>query len=408
MIPFEEALSIVLEKTKQLPTESLSLNRLSGKILAENICTKFPLPLFDNSAVDGYALRAEEYTTTSTDMPVILNVTQTIRAGESGLEPLQAHQAIRIMTGAQIPPGADAVVMREEVEAPGGLFIRNPVTSGANIRRRGEELQEGITVLKSGTRITPPVIGMLATLGLPTAKVCATPRITFIVTGDELKQPGEELSPGQIYDSNGPALTAAAASIGIENIRVRYAIDQREQLKATVAAALDLSDIVVTLGGISVGDYDFVREVNSDLGVQEYFWRVAMKPGKPTFFGEVTSSETCKLVFGLPGNPVAALVTFAMLVRPAIRVMMGDHEPVPPRLTARLERSVRKKEGRLEFVRGRYSESAGVRHVIPVKGQESHMVSGLAAANCVIVFPREEAVIEQESVVEIIPLEWGL
>ncbi len=407
MIPFDEALKIVLETARRLPTELLPLSKLKGKVLAEAISTPFPLPRFDNTAVDGYAVHSAEYLTASAESPLPLTIRQTIRAGDTALEPMQHHQAIRIMTGAPIPSGADAVVMREDVESVEGFFIRRPVRPAENIRHKGEESSEGAIVLNSGTRVTPPVIGMLATLGLPSATVYRTPQVTLIITGDELRTPGEDLSSAQIYDSNGPALTSALNAAGIEIIRLRYATDQRDLLQETIRTSLADSDLIITVGGVSVGDYDFVRSVNTELGVRELFWRVAMKPGKPIYFGVAESPHNRTLVFGLPGNPVAALVTFILLVDPAIRVMMGDGNPAPTILPARMDVALTKKEGRLEFVRGHFYESSGVRKVIPVRGQESHMVSGLVAANCLIIFPSEKNLLELGSAVDIIPIEWS-
>jgi len=406
MIAYEEARSIVLDTAKPLLVERLPLDKLLHRVLAENIVTPFPLPRFDNSSVDGYALRSVEYRNASVEAPIALSVLNTIHAGDDGKVSLPVAKAFRIMTGAPVPAGVDAVIMREEVESADGFFIRRPVRKGENIRFRGEELPEGATVLASGTVVTPPVVGMLATLGISAASVYESPRVTVIVTGDELRPVGERLAAGQIYDANGPALVAALRAIGIKNVRLRFALDNISALRKVVNTALSHSNVIITVGGVSVGDRDYIREVSRELGVRELFWRVAIKPGKPLYYG-VAEAERQTLFFGLPGNPVAALVTFDLFVKPAIRQMMGY--PAEPDLNwaVRLTTTLRKQAGRLEFVRGFVTENGSSRSVVPVKGQESHMLSGLAAANCLIVFPKDETVIEAGTVVEIMPLHWG-
>lgn len=407
MTPFEKALGLILENTSPLGRITLPLSELSGKYLAEDIRTPFPLPRFDNSAMDGYAVRVADFRDASSTHPIALRIDGTIRAGESPVMSIKPGGAVKIMTGAPIPPEAEAVVIREDVESAEGLYCIRPVEPGANIRRRGEELPEGAVVLRAGTRVIPPVIGMLATLGLTSAVVHMPPRISVIVTGDELLQPGSDATESRIFDSNGPALLAAIKSLGICEVSLSNCPDNETTLKDMLSHSLRDSDIVITVGGISVGDYDLVRRVNESLSIREIFWRVAIKPGKPTYFG-VTNSDSHRRVsvFGLPGNPVAALVTFELFVKTVIGKMMGRQSPEPSLETAVLGRTLSKKHERLEFLRGRYDRRDDREIVLPVSRQESHMLSGLVSADCLIMFPAGEHELTSGSEVKIINLNW--
>ncbi len=409
MIPFETACKIIRDQIEPLSAEMVELDKLPGRVLADAICAPFPLPRFDQSAMDGYALKTEDFASASADHPVPLTVCHEIRAGDPRPKPILPKHVARIMTGAPMPPGADAVVMREEVEDGDNLRLRRRIKSGENVRRAGEEFPLGATVLSAGTVITPPVIGMIATLGLDSARVFRFPKISLIVTGDELKEPGEELREGQIYNSNKPALTAALRALGVTDVRSQVVSDEKDQLLSAIQSSLTQSDIVITIGGVSAGDYDFIRSVCGETGVRELFWKVAIKPGKPVYFGYYeTKSDRRVLVFGLPGNPVSALVTFHLLVRPAILRMAG----IPPESIqfqqAYLEVAMKKPAGRLEFARGFLSESDGRRSVMPVRGQGSHMLGGLVAANCLIIFPAEERMLQKGSFVSVLPIKWTL
>ena len=408
LISFEEGLQIILEKTPTLGKITLSLRKLSGRILAEDILTPFPLPRFDNSAMDGYAVKVRDYERASPANPIPVKVVATIRAGETGNQSLPPGMAIKIMTGAPIPPGAEAVVMREDVESEQGLFIIKPIKRGANIRRQGGELPENSLALSAGTRVTPPVVGMLATLGKERALVYKSPKATVIITGDELQQLGEEAVSGRIYNSNGPALESAIRRSGVQSIKLLSCPDDESALRRQLGMALRNSDLIITVGGISVGDYDYVRRVANSLGVTEHLWRMAIKPGKPVYFGTFARGKRNPVVFiGLPGNPVSALMGFNLFARTAIRKMTGDPSPAPRIAQARLARDLRKKVGRTEFVRARLSPSDGLPSVDPVTGQESHMVSGLVQADSLIIFPKDAEFLPRDSIVDMIPIEWS-
>ncbi len=408
MISFEEGLRIIIEKTPKLGKINLSLSKLSDKVLAEPIFTPFPLPRFDNSAVDGYAVRFREYERATATNPIPLKVAETIRAGETSEKPLPPGKAFKIMTGAPVPSGADAVVMREEVEKDGGLFVTQPIQHGDNIRRKGEELPQNSLVLSAGTRITPPVVGMLATLGLDRALVHKSPKATIIVTGDELQMPGEKAAHGLIYNSNSSALGQATRCAGISSIKLLHCPDNETILRKQLETALRDSDIVITVGGISVGDYDYVRSVAGSLGVTEHFWRLAIKPGKPVYFGTLSRDKRNPAVLlGLPGNPVSALVTFEIFAKTSIRKMTGDPSPAPKMMQGRLACDLRKKASRMEFVRAKFSISDGLASVEPVTRRGSHMISSLTQANSLIIFPKDAEFLPRTSVVDFIPLEWS-
>ena len=275
---------------------------------------------------------------------------------------------------------------------------------GENVRSKGEEFDRGEIVLSRGTIITPPVVGMLATLGFTKVKTYRAPRVALIVTGNELRMSPGALRAGEIRDSNSHTLAAALRMAGISPALVLHIPDRREQISKAFARALKKADVVVSAGGVSVGDFDFVKEVLNDLRVKTVFWRVAMKPGKPNYFGV----RSARLVFGLPGNPVSALVSFEMLVMPALRKMMGIHPSEFLNSQALLDSDVRKGKGRIEFARAVVSRSSdGHLTVRPVEGQGSHMVGGLVAANCLIIFPKDSELISKGDVVSIRMFAWN-
>ena len=296
------------------------------------------------------------------------------------------------MTGAGIPDGTSAVVMQEDVQRDGDIAVLNSVDvrESGNIRRAGEEILPGDTVLPAGLRCNPATAATLATLGRTTVTVHKRPAVGIMVTGAELVEPGGELRPGQIFESNAIGLAAAVRAQGIGDVVVETVGDG---VSDTVAAFLRLShqcDIVVSSGGVSVGERDVVRDVYLSNGVKELFWKVAMKPGKPVFFGK---SSEC-LVFGLPGNPVSALVTFEILVAPAIRKTSGSLSPTAPRTRATLTKHIRRKPGRLEFVRATTEYRDGKAFATPLDHQGSHMTSGLALADRLLIVPSDAECIE--------------
>ena len=388
MIPFEGALTLVLSHAKPLGPISVPLERSFGCCLAEPVAARMDLPRFDNSAMDGFGVKLADVAGASEASPARLQPASVVRAGDEAGQELTPGTAVKILTGAPIPAGVEAVVMREYCrEEDGQVLVSRSAKPGENIRRRGEEFRQGDTALPAGLRLNPAGVGLLATLGYTEAPVHRTPKVAILVTGSELVAPGGELRPGQIYDSNSYILAAALRAMGIDDCRLASAEDTPEAIRAQFAAALEWADVVLTVGGVSVGDYDFVKEVSESLDIRAHCWKVAIKPGKPFFFG----THGAQLVCGLPGNPVSALLTFHTLVRPALRRLMGESATEPLPLTATLTAPIRKKAGRLEFVRGLAAVRDGRLLVTPTTGQDSHMLGGFAQANCLIRFPAEAA-----------------
>lgn len=413
MIAYDEALAAVLKHaSRRTSVERIPLEEAVGRVLAEDAMARFDVPLFDQSAVDGFAVRSVEFVNASSDTPVALRVASTVRAGDSIQPRIRAGHAVKIMTGGRVPPDADAIVMKESCEElDAGVTVRAAVSTGNNIRYKGEEFRKGARVLVKGTRITPPVIGLLATFGHAAVRVYQKPRVTLLVTGSELIKPGDRLRPGKIYDSNSYALSAACTELGIECRRIRLK-DEASALRKAVSVALQSSDIVLTAGGVSVGEYDLLKDIFADLGVKEIFWGVAIKPGKPCYFG--TWKKSCHsakqkrpvLVFGLPGNPVAALLCFHQLVEPAIHQLMGQIPAVRITLPARIQGQHSKRGNRLEWLRGSVTRVNGSLSVVPVEGQGSHMLGGLAQANCLIAFPRDRQILDEGESVDVEVLNW--
>lgn len=405
MIPFEQARQIILENARVLGTVRKSLLKLPGLVLAEAIQANFDLPRFNNSAVDGYGVKIEDVRNASQGKPVTLNCVATIQAGDSGKIRINSGETVKILTGAPVPASVDAVVMQEFTEPAenGAIRFLGTVQPGENIRLKGEEFKKGQSIISAGTVVTPPVIGLLANLGYAAAKVYRKPRVGLISTGNELVKPGKPLKAGQIYDSNTYAMTAALQAIGLENVRVYSARDEKRATQSAFEKALRENDVVISLGGISVGAFDFVKDVAEDLGIETLFWRIAMKPGKPVYYGKTGK----KLVFSLPGNPVSALVTYHQLVQPALLKMLGYPQAQPVRLTANLSESLRKRAGRQEFVRATVTRNPNDGFAVsPSVGQDSHMLGGLAMANCLIDFAVDAEALTVDQSVDIDLLSW--
>ena len=390
MIELDEARSAVLDHAAPLPATKAALESALGCVLAMPVCTTLDLPSFDNSAVDGFGVQVDDVAGASEGSPIRLELTGTVRAGEdvSGVA-LSKGNALKIMTGAAAPADVEAVIMREYCREEGEfVHIQRPAKPGENIRRKGEEFQHGQQVLDAGTRVTPAVVGMLATVGLTEVEVHRKPRVAVLVTGDELVKPGTALQPGQIYESNSFALAAILREMGIDDVQLLHLRDERAVITEGIRESLDDSDILITVGGVSVGDFDYVKQAMADLGVEQIFWKINMKPGKPNFVGVYRKeSGADTLVFGLPGNPVSAQVSFHHLVKPAILKMIGVANVARQGLLAELAADIQHKPGRREFLRGVLETKQGHPVVRPVSGQGSHMQGGLAKANCLIDVP---------------------
>ena len=372
MISPERALQRIARHCRPLATEEVSLDAALERTLAEDVSAPFPLPRFDNSAMDGYAVRSRDTATATPRRSVRLALLPTIFAGARG-GTLRAGHACGIMTGAPLPRGADAVIPVERaVVDAGALVVRAPVPRHRHVRRRGEDIRSGARMVKKGTVIHPGVIACLASVGRNRVMVVRRPRVAVITTGDETVEPGGQLHDGQIYDSNSYMLVAMLRQAGVEPVRVRRVGDRRAALARAVRAALEVCDVLITVGGVSVGEHDFLRPVLKDLGVREIFWRVSQKPGKPIYFG----GKGTKRVFGLPGNPASAFVCFYVYVLPALERLSGLGGRAGLAREAMMAGSgIVPDARRWLFLRGR---SDGGVSVTRLSRQGSHMVTALA------------------------------
>ncbi|MBI2981456.1 MAG: molybdopterin molybdotransferase MoeA [Deltaproteobacteria bacterium] len=390
MIPVAEAQARILSRVSIREVEQVPLQEAIGRILAEPIRSPLDLPSFDNSAMDGYAVQM-------TGGPVTLRVIATARTGDGPGPPLKEGSAIRILTGAMVPEGADAVIRQEAVAFRDGVIeISRPVLSGENIRFKGEEIRAGDPLLEPGERLGPAAIGLLASCGINLIPVASRPRVGILVTGSEIVTDPRDLSPGKVFDSNSFALSAALKEIHLVPSFIRRCPDEERLLARLVQEGLESADFLVVTGGVSVGDFDFVRKVSEELGVEEIFWRVKQKPGRPIFLGKRGE----KFLFGLPGNPVSTLVCFYEYLRLSLLKSMGAREPFLPVTKGILKKSCSKKEGLTHFVRGRFFGKKG-NSVMLLEKQGSHMMTSFAGANCLVVLPEEREGFERGDEVEV-------
>ena len=398
MIEFEEARALALSALKTRPPESVPLAGALGRTLARDIKARENIPPFDKATMDGYALRAEDIRAAGKDAAVELEVLEDLPAGRVSRRSVGRGQAVRIMTGAPLPKGADAVVMVEDTERSGGrVIIRRAVRPADNTGQAGEDLKKGELVLERGAVIGPAETGMLAATGLARVPVVRRPKLAVIATGDEIVEPGERKAAGQIRNSNGPALLAMALRAGADAKYLGIARDKSSSLRAKLARAKG-TDILVLTGGVSVGDYDLVRDELRTAGVKPVFWQVRIKPGKPVFFGRRGS----QLVFGLPGNPTSAMVTFLLFVQPAIERLLGRTNPGPRGGRAVLAEDIVIKPGRTQFLRGVLDAEGPVLKVAPYPDQKSGVLRSMARSRVLIVVPADVSRLEKGADVEIL------
>ncbi len=384
MLTYDQALAQMLGRIAPLPPADLPLSEALGCVLAEDLWATQDVPPFDNSSMDGFAVRAADLANDPTTLPVQGD----IPAGALSLPALTPGSALRIMTGAPIPPGADAVVPVEDTEArAGGVAFLQPIQPGQNIRRAGEDVAAGSLVLSSGSRTRPAEIGMAAVVGRAHVRARPRPRVAILSTGDELVEPGQPLLPGQIYNSNAYALTAQVAEAGGVVTHRLHARDTANALREAFDACAG-ADVLLTSGGVSVGDYDFVKAVFAERGTMD-FWRVAIRPGKPVAFGRW--GET--VFFGLPGNPASSMVTFELFVRPALRRLRGLTELARPMVAARLTQDAGHTPGRQSYQRAVVTPEGGGWRVTPVSRQGSGMMHPMVQANALLVIPADVSVI---------------
>ncbi len=395
----DEHLAEVLSVVQPLAPLELSLLDAHGCILAEDVVAKGPVPSFDNASMDGYAVRVADLAT----VPVTLPVTGDVAAGPASPLRVQPGLCVRIMTGAVLPAGADAVVPVEWTD--GGVaqvrIDRRP-DAGAYVRRAGEDVVAGEVVLTDGSHLGSAQVGLAAAVGRSRLLVRPRPRVVVVSTGSELVEPGAPLAAGQIPDSNSIALTAAAVEAGAIAYRVGIVPDDPRRLLATLEDQLVRADVLITSGGVSVGAYDVVKEVLSRIGTVG-FHKVAMQPGMPQGFGTIGPESTP--VFGLPGNPVSALVSFEAFVRPALRRMLGAQVIERPRVSARTTAELRSPVGKRSFLRVWVEVRDGARVVSPVSGPGSHLIAGMARANALAVVPEDVERVADGSPVEVMLLE---
>ena len=379
LLTVAEAQRLILEHAKPLPAETVSLEAAAGRVLAGPARAEIDLPPFPSSAMDGYAVRAAE-------TPGRLRVEARIAAGKPAAAALEPGLAMGIATGGVVPDGADAVVPIEYVvEHDNEIEIRDRAETGQNVRPRGGDIRAGEVVADRGAVLTPARLGALAAAGISQVRCARRPRAAVLPTGTELRRPGEALGPGEIYEANGLILATQLEAAGAVVERLAAVGDDEAAHRRALKQALG-SDLVVTSGGVSVGPHDLVRRVVAELGVREVFWRVAVKPGKPIAFG--VREET--LVFGLPGNPVSALVGFVLFVEPATRALQGVPEPLPRFERGRLVGGRRRNPERDELVRARLRPSADGALLEPLSGQESHMIARSAGADALVLVARGE------------------
>jgi molybdopterin molybdotransferase len=378
LLTISEALALVLGRVVRLEAEDVPLDEAAGRILAEPARASVDLPSFHASAMDGFALRAA-------DVPATLPIVARIAAGRPAAHALEAGQAMAIATGGVVPDGADSVVPIEDVEERDGVVVVADVREGANVRVRGGDLGSGDLVVDAGVRLGPVHLGALAAAGVTHVRCGRCPRVIVAVTGTELRQPGEKLERGEIYDANGVILATQIRSTGAEVERVPPVRDDADATRAALARGLE-ADVLVTSGGVSVGVYDLVRATEAELGVEEVFWRVAVRPGKPVAFG--VRGQT--LVFGLPGNPVSSLVGFELFVRPALLALQGLADPKPAYRPGVLGRPAKLLPGRESLLRARARFDGDAVVLDPLTGQESHMIARAATANALVLVPEGE------------------
>ena len=393
LLSLADAQRTVLAHVRPLPVEEIRIEDASGRVLAADVHAAVDLPPFPSSAMDGFAIRAA-------DTPGRLRVAARIAAGRPAERALRAGEAMAIATGGVVPEGADAVVPIELVVDHGNdVEIPDGVDKMDNIRPRGGDVRAGETVLERGSVVHAAQVGALAAAGIDRVSCSRRPRVALLTTGTELRRPGEALGPGQIYESNGVMLAAALRAVGAEVTRLEPVEDDPDAHRLALERALG-ADVVVTSGGVSVGPHDLVRSTLRDLGVEEIFWGVAVKPGKPLSFG--TRGDT--LVFGLPGNPVSSLVGCELFVRPALLASQGATDPGPRFHVGRLARTARRNAQRDELLRARSSTSDDGVVLEPVGGQDSHMIVRAAAADALVLAPRGEGDLAAGALVRYLPL----
>jgi molybdopterin molybdotransferase len=398
LVPFDDAIAKLLSSVTQLGSERVPLDEALGRVLAEDIAAPGPLPAFDQSAMDGYAVAAASFGAP----PHRFLIHGESAAGGADPPAIGPGEACRIFTGARLPEGADAIVMQEITKRldDGRVEIEEAVPTGKFVRRRGEDLAEGAVALSRGTRLTPGKIALAAAMNRPTLIVARRPRVMIVATGDELRSPGEPTRPGSVIESNAYFVAAAARALGATASMAPFVRDDLEAAKSAFASALRGCDVLVTIGGVSVGDHDVVKPALAAAGVTLDFWRVKMKPGKPVAVGRAGPVH----VIGLPGNPASASLTFTLFGAPLIRALQGE-SATTPRTKMRVKGARTREAGREEFVRATLVVGDdGAMWAEPMKNQASGAVTSFAEAEALIVIPADRTRVEHGETLEVIQL----
>jgi len=397
-LPVDVAMRKIMESIQPLEgTERIPIRKALGRILREDIISPLNVPSATNSAMDGYAINSRDIPATGI---INLQVVGTAFAGKPFSGTISPGQCVRIMTGAVMPSAADTVVMQEHVErTDDSIRLDNSIKAGANVRMAGEDMSIGDKVLESGTEITPADTGLIASLGIGDITVTRQLRVAFFSTGDELRSLGEPLTDGNIYDSNRYTLYGMLARLGVEIIDMGVIRDNPELLQGAFQEAATQADVLITSGGVSVGEADYVKEILESVGTVN-FWKVAMKPGRPLAFGKIQNTW----FFGLPGNPVSVMVTFYQFVLPALRYFMGAREIAPVTFKAICKSGLKKRPGRVEYQRGILSKDDTGQVIVHKTGaQGSGILRSMAQANCFIILPMDSGSIEPGALVDVQP-----
>ncbi|MEJ2576790.1 MAG: molybdopterin-binding protein [Gammaproteobacteria bacterium] len=394
-----EATARILEAVRPLGgSECLALRSALGRVLAEDVISPIDVPSHTNSAMDGFALRGTDLDAAGGAQ---LRLAGEAFAGRAYPRAVGTGECVRIMTGAAMPAGTDTVVMQERAQVEGGQVRLAPgQRPGQNVRRAGEDLAQGGVALQAGHRLVPADLGLLASLGRAEVRVRRRPRVAFFSTGDELRSIGEPLGEGEVYDSNRYTLFGMLSRLGAEIRDLGVVRDDREALRSALAEAAADGDLVLTSGGVSVGEADYMKDVLAELGAPA-FWKIAMKPGRPLTFGRIGEAW----YFGLPGNPVAVMVTFYQFVQPALRRLAGEASVAAPTLAACAAERIRKRPGRTEFVRGVLSPGDRLPRVAKAGTQGSGVLRSMSIANCFIVLPPEQGDVAEGDLVAVQPFE---
>lgn len=398
LLPVAEARTAILNGLQPIPGwERVAVRNALGRVLADDIVAPYNVPAHDNSAMDGYAVRAQDLAHSG---ETALNLVGTAFAGRPFSGVVGAGQAVRIMTGASIPQGADTVVVQEVTRREQDIvFIPAGQKKGQNLRHAGEDLAEGAVALAAGRRCGPAELGLIASLGIAEVAVHRRLRVAILSTGDEIASIGRPLGPGEVYDSNRYTLFGALSRLGCELLDMGVVPDRPEALETAFRDASEAADVVITSGGVSVGEADFIREMMSRLG-EVAFWKLAIKPGRPMAYGRIGNA----ILFGLPGNPVAVLVTFYQFVQDALLQLMGVAPlPAPERFPVRAAFSMRKQPGRVEYLRGRLQRSGEALAVAPAGAQGSGVLSSMSEADCFVVLPADCTAVREGDTVLVQP-----